>query len=75
MTSYNINTKVVTTIRELKPDDLYVRVSATRRYGPDEISRHFRRRTSDPFWSKTLLGSKVGSAPSEKVHPVLTFTE
>ncbi|KKM15277.1 hypothetical protein LCGC14_1697660 [marine sediment metagenome] len=66
----DISTDVRTTIRELKPGDYYVPVRLLRRYGQYGLVRSVRRRTEDPFLSKTILGTTVKSYPSDRVHPV-----
>lgn len=65
-----VNTKVMTTIRDLKDGDYYMPIRLLRRYGTRRMSWSVRRRTEDPFNSETVLGTKIKTYPSDRVHPV-----
>ncbi len=69
-TDVDISTDVRTTIRELTAGDYYIPIRLLRRHGKWGLIRSVRMRTEDPFKSETVLGTRIKTYPSDKVHPV-----
>lgn len=70
---FKIQDSVVTTLRELEPDQFFIRVGDFRQR--KRLGWSIRQRTTDPFLSKTLYGTTVRTYPSEKVHPCVVLRE
>jgi hypothetical protein len=70
-TSFDIKTEDVRTVRTIPEGGLYITLRDWRRHKETRmVNAWIRRRTDDPFSSKTLLGTTVLSMPSDKVYAV-----
>lgn len=70
-----VKSNVVTTVREISEGEYYITLTTLRKYGERGVIENVRKRGKDPFVSTTILGSRVHSYPSEKVHPVELIKE
>jgi hypothetical protein len=61
----------VTTIRELSPGTHFIQMGHFRSaISEEDITYHVRLRTDDPYRSRTLLGTRIRTFPSEKAFAV-----
>jgi hypothetical protein len=72
MRDLRINNDVTMTLKELEEGQLYITRTSYKKVtrGRTRPEWEIRRRTKDPFRSKTLLGANIRSFPSEKVFTV-----
>lgn len=76
-TDFEVLTHEKRTVREIKPGDLFISTGSFDKFqkAPSELVYHIRRKTKDPFYALTLLGSRVACYPSSKCHPVREIVE